>query len=102
MDEQVGGWVGDCLRKRTRRMGSCCQHLIAHSSLPAASPPALLMSLWPVPPPAPSICAQELWRHLEAVADRLGLRLGAPAAAPCGADCLTPNPFDWWDEFFQR
>lgn len=45
---------------------------------------------------------QELWPQLEEVADRLGLRLGAPAAAPCGAQCVTPSPFDWWDEFFTR
>ncbi|EFN56784.1 hypothetical protein CHLNCDRAFT_144273 [Chlorella variabilis] len=46
--------------------------------------------------------AAELWPQLEEVADRLGLRLGAPAAAPCGAQCVTPSPFDWWDEFFTR
>ncbi len=45
---------------------------------------------------------QDLWPYLEAVADKLGLRLGAPAASPCGADCVQPDPFRWWDEFFYR
>lgn len=33
-------------------------------------------------------------------AAKYGLRLGSPSAAPCGVDCVTPNPFDWWDQFF--
>ena len=45
-------------------------------------------------------CSQRLWPHLEAVAEKRGLRLGAPAASPCGANCLEPDPFRWWDEFF--
>jgi hypothetical protein len=52
--------------------------------------------------PSRSLALQALWPQVEAVADKLGLRLGAPAAAPCGAKCVTPSPFDWWDEFFAR
>ena len=44
--------------------------------------------------------AAEFWPHLESVARERGLRLGAPAAAPCGADCVRYSPFSWWDEFF--
>jgi hypothetical protein len=36
---------------------------------------------------------QALWPQLQAVADKLELLLGSPAAAPCGASCVTPNPF---------
>ncbi|PSC75873.1 neutral sphingomyelinase [Micractinium conductrix] len=41
-----------------------------------------------------------LWPRLQAAADALGVRLGSPAAAPCGAECLEPDPFQWWDRFF--
>ena len=43
---------------------------------------------------------QALWPRLQAAADALGVRLGSPAAAPCGAECLEPDPFQWWDRFF--
>lgn len=45
--------------------------------------------------------AAALWPQVQAVADQLGLRLGSPAAAPCGAKCVEPDPFKWWDAFFE-
>ncbi len=39
--------------------------------------------------------AAALWPKLEAAAEKLGLLLGSPAAAPCGANCVTRSPFDW-------
>ncbi|KAL4444069.1 hypothetical protein ABPG75_011806 [Micractinium tetrahymenae] len=44
--------------------------------------------------------AAALWPQLEALADRLDLRLGSPAAAPCGRDCIVADPFVWLDQFF--
>ena len=40
--------------------------------------------------------AAQLWPKLGAAAQKLGLRLGSPAAAPCGANCVVRNPFEWW------
>ena len=53
-------------------------------------------------PPGLHPTVQDLWPQLQAVADELGMRLGSPAAAPCGEQCLEPNPFVWLDEFFER
>ena len=44
--------------------------------------------------------AAQLWPHLQDAARKHGLRLGTPAAAPCGADCVLQDPFEWWDRFF--
>lgn len=44
--------------------------------------------------------AAQLWPRLQAAAEKLGARLGSPAAAVCGANCNVRNPFDWWDQFF--
>lgn len=40
--------------------------------------------------------AAELWPYLEAVAHDMGLKLGTPSPAPCGADCVRASPFDWY------
>ncbi len=32
--------------------------------------------------------------HVPQVADERGLRLGSPAAAPCGANCVLADPFE--------
>ncbi|PRW34088.1 glycoside hydrolase family 128 [Chlorella sorokiniana] len=49
--------------------------------------------------------AAAFWKsHMQPVADRqlYGLRLGSPAAAPCGSsDCIEKDPFKWWDDFFK-
>lgn len=39
--------------------------------------------------------AAALWPHLEAVARDMGLKLGTPSPAPCGAHCVRASPFDW-------
>ncbi|BDA43889.1 probable alkali-sensitive linkage protein 1 [Coccomyxa sp. Obi] len=44
--------------------------------------------------------AAQLWPRLQAAAEKLGARLGSPAAAVCGAYCNVRNPFDWWEQFF--
>lgn len=51
--------------------------------------------------PAAAAPLQELWPLLEDAAAKHGLRLGSPCPAPCGADCLTPDPFSWLDAFFE-
>ena len=58
-----------------------------------------------MPDPACRACREEsaltpasaaaLWPRLEEAAEKLGLALGSPAAAPCGANCVTRSPFDW-------
>ncbi|KAI7835351.1 hypothetical protein COHA_010746 [Chlorella ohadii] len=47
--------------------------------------------------------AATFWKsHMQPVADRYGLRLGSPAAAPCGSsECIEKDPFKWWDDFFK-
>lgn len=39
--------------------------------------------------------AAALWPVMEQVADSLRLRLGTPSPAPCGAQCVRSNPFQW-------
>lgn len=39
--------------------------------------------------------AAQMWPKLVAAAQKLNLRLGSPAAAPCGGSCITRNPFEW-------
>ena len=39
--------------------------------------------------------AAQLWPKLQAAAQKRGLRLGSPAAAPCGANCIMSSPFEW-------
>ena len=48
----------------------------------------------------PSVLLSKLNSLLHQAAEKYNLRLGAPSAAPCGADCIIPSPFDWWDQFF--
>ena len=40
--------------------------------------------------------AAQLWPKLQAAAQKRNLRLGSPAAAPCGANCIMSSPFEWW------
>ena len=40
--------------------------------------------------------AAQLWPKLQAAAQKRNLRLGSPAAAPCGTNCIMNSPFDWW------
>ncbi len=40
--------------------------------------------------------AAKLWPKLAGAAQKLGLRLGSPAAAPCGANCNMRSPFEWY------
>ena len=40
--------------------------------------------------------AAQLWPYLEAVAHDMGLKLGTPSPAPCGANCVRASPFDWY------
>lgn len=39
--------------------------------------------------------AAALWPIMEQVASSMGLRLGTPSPAPCGAQCVRSNPFQW-------
>ena len=39
--------------------------------------------------------AAALWPQMEKVAHSMGLRLGTPSPAPCGAYCVRRNPFQW-------
>ncbi len=39
--------------------------------------------------------AAQMWPKLVEAAQKLNLRLGSPAAAPCGANCMMRNPFEW-------
>jgi len=39
--------------------------------------------------------AAALWPAMEQVANKMGLRLGTPSPAPCGAQCVRSNPFQW-------
>lgn len=39
--------------------------------------------------------AAALWPQMEEIAHSKGLRLGTPSPAPCGADCVRSNPFQW-------
>ncbi|KAK9826885.1 hypothetical protein WJX81_004434 [Elliptochloris bilobata] len=45
--------------------------------------------------------AARLWPALQKAADEHSLRLGSPAASPCGADCVLADPFEWLDRFFK-
>ena len=40
--------------------------------------------------------AAKLWPKLAGAAQKLGLRLGSPAAAPCGGNCNMRSPFEWY------
>lgn len=94
---------------------SCCMHVSALAPVRALlswhAPLQLHISLRPTSAcpcvqasnVIPFVCnptPQFYWPYIESVADKLGLALGAPAAAPCGAECVEPDPFKWWDEFF--
>ena len=39
--------------------------------------------------------AAKMWPKLAKAAQKLNLRLGSPSAAPCGANCIMRNPFEW-------
>ena len=39
--------------------------------------------------------AAALWPQMEKIAHSMGLRLGTPSPAPCGASCVRSNPFQW-------
>ena len=47
---------------------------------------------WPTPTTTETLLLQ--------AAEKYGLQLGSPSAAPCGASCVVANPFEWWDQFF--
>lgn len=44
--------------------------------------------------PAP-VVLQAMWYQIEALANKTGAMIGAPAASNCGVDCITASPFDW-------
>ena len=56
-----------------------------------------LQQVWPLPG---STLLRPQGRGAVQAADKHGLLLGTPAAAPCGAACVLPDPFLWWDRFF--
>lgn len=39
--------------------------------------------------------AAALWPSMQAVAHDMGLKLGTPSPAPCGAQCVRASPFQW-------
>jgi len=44
--------------------------------------------------------AASFWFQVQEKIKGLNLRIGSPAPAPCGANCVIASPFDWWDQFF--
>ena len=46
--------------------------------------------------------AAALWPQMEKVAHSMGLKLGTPSPAPCGANCVRSNPFQWYAIYIRK